>query len=34
MIAAHAMCTACVLVTNHQADFRDVPGLSLANWTV
>jgi endonuclease-3 len=25
MIAAHAMCTACVLVTNHQADFRDVP---------
>jgi len=34
MIAGHAMCTACVLVTTNQADFRDVPGLSLANWTV
>jgi tRNA(fMet)-specific endonuclease VapC len=34
MIAAHAICTACVLVTNNQADFRDIPGLNLANWTV
>ncbi len=34
MIAAHAICTACVLVTNNPTDFRDVPGLSLANWTV
>jgi tRNA(fMet)-specific endonuclease VapC len=34
MIAAHALCTACVLVTNNHADFRDVPGLGLANWTV
>lgn len=34
MIAAHALETANVLVTNNQADFRDVPGLNLANWTV
>jgi tRNA(fMet)-specific endonuclease VapC len=32
MIAAHAISTASILVTNNQADFRDVPGLGLANW--
>ena len=32
MIAAHAISTASILVTNNQADFRDVPGLTLANW--
>jgi tRNA(fMet)-specific endonuclease VapC len=34
MIAAHALCTASILVTNNGADFRDVPGLTLANWAV
>ena len=32
MIAAHAISTASILVTNNQADFREVPGLTLANW--
>ena len=34
MIAAHALCTASILVTTHVADFRHVPGLQLANWAV
>ena len=34
MIAAHALSTASVLVTNNEADFLDVRGLKLANWTV
>jgi tRNA(fMet)-specific endonuclease VapC len=34
MIAAHAISTASILVTNTAADFRDVPGLSLDNWVV
>ncbi len=32
MIAAHAMSSSCVLVTNNEADFRDIPGLSIQNW--
>jgi tRNA(fMet)-specific endonuclease VapC len=32
MIAAHAMSSGCVLVTNNEADFRDIPGLSIQNW--
>jgi tRNA(fMet)-specific endonuclease VapC len=32
MIAAHALATASTLVTNNQADFRDVPGLAVVNW--
>jgi len=34
MIAAHAIATASVLVTANQADFRDIPGLSVVNWAL
>ncbi len=34
MIAAHAMSSASVLVTDNGADFRDIAGLSLENWTI
>ncbi len=34
MIAAHAISTDSVLVTNNEADFRDIPGLSIENWTM
>jgi tRNA(fMet)-specific endonuclease VapC len=32
MIAAHAISTRSILVTNNEADFRDIPGLSVENW--
>jgi tRNA(fMet)-specific endonuclease VapC len=32
MIAAHAISTGSVLVTNNSADFRDIPDLSIENW--
>jgi tRNA(fMet)-specific endonuclease VapC len=34
MIAAHAISTGSVLVTAKEADFRDIPGLSIENWVV
>jgi tRNA(fMet)-specific endonuclease VapC len=33
MIAAHAIATSSVLVTNNMADFADISDLSLENWT-
>jgi tRNA(fMet)-specific endonuclease VapC len=33
MIAAHAISTRSILVTNNAADFIDVPGLALQDWT-
>lgn len=32
MIAAHAISTSSVLVTDNSADFHDIPGLSVENW--
>ncbi len=34
MIAAHAISSGSTLVTNNEADFRDIPGLSVENWVV
>ncbi len=34
LIAAHAISTASVLVTNNEADFANIPGLAVENWTV
>jgi tRNA(fMet)-specific endonuclease VapC len=34
MIAAHAISSNSVLVTNNLADFSDIPGLTLENWVV
>jgi tRNA(fMet)-specific endonuclease VapC len=34
MIAAHALSTGSVFVTNNEADFADIPGLQVENWTV
>lgn len=34
MIAAHAIRLDAVLVTANEADFRDIPGLTIENWTI
>jgi tRNA(fMet)-specific endonuclease VapC len=34
LIAAHAIATNLILVTDNEADFADVPGLKVENWTV
>jgi tRNA(fMet)-specific endonuclease VapC len=34
MIAAHAISSRSILVTNNLADFSDIPGLSLENWVL
>lgn len=34
MIAAHAISTGSILVTDNEADFRDIPGLSFENWVL
>jgi tRNA(fMet)-specific endonuclease VapC len=34
MIAAHAISSGSILVTNNETDFRDIPGLSMENWVV
>ena len=33
MIAAHAIATSSILVTNNVSDFRNIPGLQLEDWT-
>ena len=32
LIAAHAVSTGLILVTNNEADFKDYPGLTVENW--
>lgn len=32
MIAAHAISTGSRIVTSNEADFRDIPGLTMENW--
>ena len=32
MIGAHAISSGSILVTNNEADFRDIPGLTFENW--
>ena len=34
LLAAHALSIDAVVITNNEADFADVPGLKVENWTV
>lgn len=34
MIAAHAIATSSVLVTDNAADFQDIPALKIENWVI
>lgn len=34
LLAAHALAMDAIVVTNNEADFADVPGLKVENWTV
>jgi tRNA(fMet)-specific endonuclease VapC len=34
LIAAHALATRSILVTANNADFTDVPGLTIENWAI
>lgn len=34
LLAAHALSIDATIVTNNEADFADVPGLKLENWTL
>lgn len=34
LLAAHALSIGATVVTNNEADFEDVPGLLVENWTV
>lgn len=34
LLAAHALSIGAIVVTNNEADFADVPGLGVENWTL
>jgi tRNA(fMet)-specific endonuclease VapC len=34
LIAAHALALDITLITNNEADFADIPGLTMENWTL
>ncbi|WP_084355900.1 type II toxin-antitoxin system VapC family toxin [Novosphingobium lentum] len=34
LLAAHALSIGAIVVTNNEADFADVPGLKVENWTI
>ena len=34
LIAAHALSLGTIIVSNNEADFADVPGLRVENWTI
>ncbi len=34
LLAAHALSLGATIITNNEADFADVPGLSVENWTL